>query len=391
MKVAIIVNTLKIGGMERVAINLSNAYQKSGHDTHLIYLRDKKIVLRPDDKTIPIHLFNLKSIVLLSGIGLFWLLLSKISNIIFRKSFAIIFAYAEAIAFRYKLNKLEKKQGKFDLLIFRGQGTFEHIWPLKDSRFVFVCENIQEFNRYKGLSKWAFNSLFSQRNVSCVSDGALDSFLQLCDKYHIVPKKSVMINNPNSLNLINKKSISKPLHPKPYILGLGRLVPQKNFPLLIEAYLYSRTNLGVTQDLVIVGEGEERGALEELVKQLGLTEMVHFKGLQTNPFPWYEQADLFVLSSKFEGLGMVLIEALACGTMVVCTESRGGVKQIMQGKLEPFLTKESPKELAQTIKSAIEHPWTKDFDRFVNETLYNFDDENVAKEFLTHFTERDLQ
>ncbi|WP_086774369.1 glycosyltransferase [Vibrio coralliirubri] len=387
MKVAIVVNTLKIGGMERVAINLSDAYQKSGHDTHLIYLRDKKIVLRPNDKTIPVHLFNLKKIVLSSGIGFFWLILSKISNIIFRKSFSIIFAYAEAIAFRYELNKLEKKQGKFDLVIFRGQGTFEHIWPIKDSRFVFVCENVQELNRYKGLSKWAFNNLFHQRNVSCVSNGALNSLEQLCDEYDIVTKKMIMINNPNNLTLIKNKSVSKPLHNKPFILGLGRLVPQKNFSLLIEAYKYSREHLGVTQDLVIVGEGEERDALEKLVERLDLTDTVHFKGLQTNPFPWYEQAELFVLSSKFEGLGMVLIEALACGTMVVCTDSKGGVRQIMQGKLEPFLAKESPKELAQTIKSAMNHSWNKDFDLFVNNTLYRFDDENIAKEFLSNFTE----
>ncbi|CDT40439.1 Group 1 glycosyl transferase [Vibrio coralliirubri] len=387
MKVAIVVNTLKIGGMERVAINLSDAYQKSGHDTHLIYLRDKKIVLRPDDKTIPVHLFNLKKIVLSSGIGFFWLILSKISNIIFRKSFSIIFAYAEAIAFRYELKKLEKKQGEFDLIIFRGQGTFEHIWPINDSRFVFVCENVQELNRYKGLSKWAFNNLFHQRNVSCVSNGALNSLEQLCDEYSIVTKKMVMINNPNNLTLIKNKSISKPLHNKPFILGLGRLVPQKNFSLLIEAYKYSREHLGVTQDLVIVGEGEERDALERLVERLDLTETVHFKGLQTNPFPWYEQAELFVLSSKFEGLGMVLIEALACGTMVVCTDSKGGVRQIMQGKLEPFLAKESPKELAQAIKSAMNHSWNKDFDFFVNNTLYRFDDKNIAKEFLSNFTE----
>ncbi|WP_231625769.1 glycosyltransferase [Vibrio coralliirubri] len=373
--------------MERVAINLSDAYQKSGHDTHLIYLRDKKIVLRPDDKTIPVHLFNLKKIVLSSGIGFFWLILSKISNIIFRKSFSIIFAYAEAIAFRYELKKLEKKQGEFDLIIFRGQGTFEHIWPINDSRFVFVCENVQELNRYKGLSKWAFNNLFHQRNVSCVSNGALNSLEQLCDEYSIVTKKMVMINNPNNLTLIKNKSISKPLHNKPFILGLGRLVPQKNFSLLIEAYKYSREHLGVTQDLVIVGEGEERDALERLVERLDLTETVHFKGLQTNPFPWYEQAELFVLSSKFEGLGMVLIEALACGTMVVCTDSKGGVRQIMQGKLEPFLAKESPKELAQAIKSAMNHSWNKDFDFFVNNTLYRFDDKNIAKEFLSNFTE----
>ena len=85
-----------------------------------------------------LHLFDLKKWVLLTGVGSLWFLICKLINIFFRKTFPHFFAYAQAIAFRYKLRKLEKKNGRFDLIVFRGQGTFGQIWPFKDDRFVFM-------------------------------------------------------------------------------------------------------------------------------------------------------------------------------------------------------------------------------------------------------------
>ena len=387
MKIAVIVNTLKIGGMERVAVNLADAFYTAGHTTDLIYLKNKKIELKPRNANIPVRLFDLRKSVLYSGIGIFWFIICKLLNAVFRKTFPIWFAYAEAIAFKKQLGSLEKTDGKFDLVVFRGQGTFEHLWPMQDKRFVYVCENVQKKNMYGALSRWIHMKLFKNRNVVCVSDGALRSFIDMTQTHAIQVNKVVTLNNPNDCTKIKEDAgISvQSLHPKPFILGLGRLVPQKNFSLLVRAYHQAILKHNIEQDLVIIGSGKDLQTIQALVDKLQLSERVYFKGQQLNPFPWYQQADLFVLSSKFEGLGMVLIEALACGTKVVSTDSKGGIRQIMNGQLEPFIAEETPEDLADKIKMALLMEWDEPFSNYVQSTLDKFDGKNIVKQYIDIF------
>lgn len=387
MKIAVVVNCLKMGGMERVAVNLADAFHEAGHTTDLIYLKNRKKEIEPRNKAISLRLFNLKKSVLSSGIGTLWFIICQLLNVIFRKTLPIWFAYVEAIVFKKQLKALEKQNGKFDLIIFRGQGTFEHLWPIKDNRFVYVCENVQKKYMYGQLSKWIFSKLFKERNVVCVSNGALDSFNDMCTTHGISPQKAITLNNPNDFNKIKEdaESVKEALHPNPYILGLGRLVPQKNFSLLVKAYYHAISHYDITQDLVIVGAGKDLPNIKTVVEDLGLSERVHFKGQQNNPFPWYQQADLFVLSSKFEGLGMVLIEALACGTRVVSTDSQGGVRQIMNGQLEPFLAEETAEALADKIYLALQQEWNASFSHFIQETLNKFDGSIIVNQYIQEF------
>lgn len=388
MRVAIVVNCLKIGGMERVAVNLADAFHDSGHKTDLIYLKNRKREIEPKNSTLPVHLFNIKKAALLSGVGTVWFVFCKLLNLLAAKTFPIWFAYIESYFFRQKLKKLEAQNGKpYDLIIFRGQGTFEHLWPIQDERFVYVCENVQKKEMYGRLSKWVFTKLFAKRNVTCVSQGALDSFIDMAKTHHIAPNKATVINNPNDFEHIRQQAQSNvaDLHTAPYILGLGRLVPQKNFSLLVQAYHYAIEAHGIAQDLVIVGSGNDLKNIQDEVKRLGLTDRVHFKGQQTNPFPWYKNADLYVLSSKHEGLGMVLLESLACGTPVVCTDSKGGVRQIMNGALEPFLALETPQSLGEKMHFALNQPWDNEFNHFIQTTLNKFDGKQVARDFIDEF------
>jgi glycosyltransferase involved in cell wall biosynthesis len=387
MKVAVIVHTLKVGGMERVATNLCDSFHEQGHSVDLIYLKNRKKELSPRYKDIPVRLFDLKKGVLITGIGILWFVMCKLLNIVFRKAFPIYFAYAEATVFKKELEELEHNSGKFDLLIFRGQGTFEHLWPIRDSRFVYVCENVQKKHLYGKRSSWIFKNLFEDRNVVCVSDGALKSFKDMVDTHGISPNKVVMLSNPNDFNKIRKDADSpeEAVHTKPYILGLGRLVPQKNFTLLVEAYDYARTHLGLTHDLVIVGKGKDEDKIRHKVNDLGLNEFVFFMGATSNPFPWYKRADLFVLSSKFEGLGMVLLESLACNTKVVSTDSKGGVRQIMSGELEKFLARETPEALAEKIMFSLDYIWDKEFDSFVQSTLNQYEGSRIVEKYIENF------
>lgn len=386
MRVAVVVNSLKMGGMERVACSLTDAFAKQGHESHLIYLKNRKVEITPSQPNVTWHLFDLQKTVLLSGVGVIWMLICRLLNVMFRKTFAMFFAYAEALVFAYKLKRLEKKVGHFDLIVFRGHGTFSHIWPLKDKRFVFVCESTQNKVHFGAYSKRIFTLLFSHRRMVCVSDGAKESFMDLIESFDIPCESVRTISNPNDYEKIRQESRhlidGVEYHKKPYILGLGRLVPGKNVPLLIDAYHYARQHYDVQQDLVIVGEGREREKIKQKIKQLGLEECVFLKGQQNNPFPWYQQADLFVLSSKSEGLGMVLIEALACATPVVATNCPGGVGDILQGKLQDFLAEQTPESLAEKMAKALQEETSSELEADIAKALEQFDEEYIVGQYI---------
>jgi glycosyltransferase involved in cell wall biosynthesis len=115
----------------------------------------------------------------------------------------------------------------------------------------------------------------------------------------------------------------------PVIVAAGRLVPQKNFTLLLNAFARLREQRAVR--LIILGEGPERPRLEVLAHTLGVSGDVALPGFVDNPYAAFSRAALFVLSSDYEGLGNVLIEALACGCPVVSTDCPSGPTEILQG------------------------------------------------------------
>ncbi len=113
----------------------------------------------------------------------------------------------------------------------------------------------------------------------------------------------------------------------PTVVSLGRLEPQKNFALLIEAF--AKLHSVQPCRLIIFGDGSLRASLQEQIGAAALDNDIDLPGYTTNPFAILRAADLFVLSSHWEGLPTVAIEALACGTPVVSTDNSTGVRDII--------------------------------------------------------------
>ncbi len=142
------------------------------------------------------------------------------------------------------------------------------------------------------------------------------------------------------------------------VLAAGRLTRQKDFPTLIRAFALVRQR--VDASLVIIGEGGGRHELERLITNYDLQGYVLLPGFVNNPFFVMKKADLFVLSSAWEGLPNVLIQAMACGTPVVSTNCPAGPAEILEdgrwGRLVPVGDTEA---LAQAMLDTLtekEHP-----------------------------------
>ncbi len=134
----------------------------------------------------------------------------------------------------------------------------------------------------------------------------------------------------------------------PVVLGVGRLTRQKNFGTLISAF--ARLRATKPARLIILGEGEERSHLENLVQERGLAGDVELPGFVQNPYAYMHRAAVFVLSSIWEGLPNSLIEALACGCPVVSTDCPGGPAEILdRGKYGHLVLPGDPESMAEAI------------------------------------------
>jgi len=110
------------------------------------------------------------------------------------------------------------------------------------------------------------------------------------------------------------------------LLAVGRLTWQKGFDLLIEAVALCK-DLSIS--LTVLGDGPLRSELVRLAEQCGVSDRVSFLGFQGNPYPFFRQADVFVLSSRVEGLPNVVLESLACGVPVIATPAAGGAMPLL--------------------------------------------------------------
>lgn len=115
---------------------------------------------------------------------------------------------------------------------------------------------------------------------------------------------------------------------RPRFVSVGRLARQKNHALLVDAFAQYAAS-GGCGDIVLVGDGPLRAAIEKQVDELGLHGRVTLVGFRDNPFPIMEDADAFVLSSEEEGFGLVLVECMALGVPVIATACRGGVAEVL--------------------------------------------------------------
>jgi glycosyltransferase involved in cell wall biosynthesis len=139
------------------------------------------------------------------------------------------------------------------------------------------------------------------------------------------------------------------------VLAVGRLAGQKDFPTLLRAFAQVRATRPV--HLLILGEGKRRPQLEALAAALGVAEYVALPGVSENPFAYMARAAVFVLSSAYEGLPTVLVEALACGCPVVSTDCPSGPAEILDGgSYGPLVPVGNDTALAQAILSVLDTP-----------------------------------
>lgn len=185
--------------------------------------------------------------------------------------------------------------------------------------------------------------------IVAVSDGVRD---EIVGGFHIAPERVARIYNPvvphTELCLV-----AEPRHDpaEPYsIVAMGRLARQKGFDILIEAM----ARVPQPWKLDIWGEGGDRQMLQALIADRDLQKRISLRGYTSEPFSVLRRADLFVLSSRWEGLPTVVIEALACQCQVVATDCPQGPREILDGgRFGQLVPPGQPNALGEAITRAV--------------------------------------
>nr|WP_294566103.1 glycosyltransferase [uncultured Rhodopila sp.] len=200
--------------------------------------------------------------------------------------------------------------------------------------------------RYVGLSYKLLGPLIDR--AVAVSSGVAEELIDLAS----VPRDRVFtINNPVVGPDFQERCDEDIGHPwfnqpnRPVFVTAGRMVAQKDHEAMLHALAIHRRTMD--SRLIILGTGPLRDHLGSVAERLGLTDAVDFAGFHPNTLPFFRQADAFLLSSRAEGFGNVVVEAMGCGTPVISTRCEHGPKEILEhGRYGVLVEPRNPEALA---------------------------------------------
>jgi glycosyltransferase involved in cell wall biosynthesis len=243
-------------------------------------------------------------------------------------------------------------------------------WKLAGKRARFFIREInpitKTLNRNKYMVDLIRRAYSSADGIIANSKDVRDALLQ---KAWVKPERLFQIDNPVLTKTFFNK-VAERIHDSwlkdsqgPLILTIGRLQKMKDQETLIRAF--KEVIKVVDCRLMIIGEGEEMANLQRLIEGLGLTAVVRLAGAMENPYPYLKLADVFVLTSLYEGFGNVLVEALSQGKKIVSTNCEGGPAYILnQGEFGTLVNTGAVNQIAEAIISSLNQGTDKE--RLIN-------------------------
>lgn len=328
LRIAIFLPSLRGGGAERVSVTLANELAARGHDVHLLVAQ---------------------------GGGPY-------ASAVAANVTVIDFGRSRVIRALFPLARYLRRQSP-DILL----GVMSHCNAValaaaglsRSSAKVFVSEHNSTEVRRSSLMIRLIKRIGYRRAsaVVAVSNGIRD---ELILGSRLDAARVVTIYNPLDIRAIESLAGAEferpwPSDDVPFVVAAGSLQPQKDFATLIRAVAI--VNKARPLRLAVLGRGPQLDELKTLARQLGIEEHVHFAGFQSNPYVWMRHASMFVLSSRWEGLPGVLLEALATGTRILSTNCPTGPNEILDGGRWGVLVEPArPAEMAEGIMRVLAAP-----------------------------------
>ena len=311
---AILINNMTSGGAEKVVVTLLNEFKKTGEPMHLICVGTDQFYDIPEGVKVH-YLTNLADLPTnFTKVYYLFACAFKLKKLIRKNKYTLIQSHLIAACFINIIAKLLGSQHHTQVVL--------HSWINFDHKgFLKKWLNMRMF-------RWQFKKANSIVSIAKVMKQGVDEYFNLKNR-----EKHVVIHNPHPIAEIQQLSTINIddfyFDPqKKYLITIARLTKGKRFEILLESLKkINKTRKDV--ELIIVGNGPEKENYEKICDSLNLSDIVHFLGYRKNPFPYLAQADLFVMTSEWEGLPNILIEAMICKTPVISSDCISGPRDIL--------------------------------------------------------------
>lgn len=313
-------------------------------------------------------------------------------NIFCRLLYPLLLSYERLYMKKWIREFMRNNKDKFDVVIDFDMSLGKYLDEISLPKIGWVHYTLTKYTKSKKKYK-SFEKRFEK----------YDKIVTICDEmkeeaktlFNLSDKKIIRIYNPfdmervkksmeNNLDLENNKKIEDK-----YMVAVSRLVKEKGREDLIEIYKELKKR-GVKEKLYIIGDGPQKMELEKKIKKLQLEQDVFLLGQKKNPFPLMKNATLFLHTSYGEGLGMVFIESIICGTAIVAYDCPTGPKDILGKNKYGVLIKTGDKksfenEVFKLLKD--EERRKKYIEDFYKEKLQEFDINCIKQQFKDMLSE----
>lgn len=360
MKIAFFYRELDQGGIQRMLIDCTNYFAQNGYDVSFVLMK------RSDDYH---QLLNEKiKIIYFESIKKTQLYRS-FADILKREKFDVLYSATPALNIFTIVTKM-LSGSKTKIIISEHNNTLVFFRNMKFTLSKLTYLSIPLLYRFAD-------------GIIAVSKGVGEGL----QKIALLPDgKITVIHNPAFSPIIQEQLKQHPDHEWfrdrdiPVFITVGRLTEAKNHDLLLDAM--SLVIKDRPARLMIIGEGHLRAPLQAKIEALKLTDCVTLMGFVVNPVSWITQADVFVLSSNYEGFGIVLVEALAAGTTIVSTDCDYGPEEILGETYGYLVPVGNAVELAKKMEYALDNQIDK---TLLQNKAQEFSVDNIMREYARMF------
>lgn len=384
--------SLRMGGLERVLIEMLQNLDKNRYNISLIIEDDsgkENIFLDQVPKSIDIYFLKPENLIAKTHYHrerkknlyhkfMYNFLMSKEHSFVIRRTQEV-------------LQEIEKRYGEIEVFLDYDWGARRYVENLKAKRkIVWIHNSVPKLLKKESKIVRFGKNLAKYDTVVAICD---DMKKELEDIYPYLKGHVERVYNPFNFKRIldlaeDKTSLTenqKTLLEDDYIIAVSRLdTVQKDYATLIKGYRLAQES-GVKEKLYIVGDGPDRKEIENLIKESKLENKIILIGKTTNPYVWMKNSKLFVHSSKYEGFGLVIVEAAILGKAIISSDCKVGPKEILgNGKYGKIFSVGDYSKLGEELIELLKEKDIREkYESVAKERAKDFEAKKIMKEYDT--------